>query len=75
MGIEAPPLLGRVERHVRAMPRYGCGHLARVARIEERAALHRGLHLAGNAYRGVGIPDSVASGERAATAALHALGA
>jgi oxygen-dependent protoporphyrinogen oxidase len=36
------------------------------------------LLLAGNAYRGVGLPDCIASGERAAEAALshvHALGA
>lgn len=67
MGIAAEPVLVRVSRHARAMPHYHVGHLALVERIEACVARHPGLALAGNAYRGVGIPDSVHAGERAAT--------
>jgi len=40
-----------------AMPQYLVGHLARVASI--RASLPAGVHVAGAAYGGVGIPDRV----------------
>jgi oxygen-dependent protoporphyrinogen oxidase len=40
--------------------------LDRVKAIEERAAQLPGLALAGNAYRGVGIPFCIRSGEAAA---------
>jgi oxygen-dependent protoporphyrinogen oxidase len=66
LGIVAPPRLVRVQRHPRAMPQYELGHLDRVARIGAALARHPGLALAGNAYRGVGIPDCVRSGESAA---------
>jgi protoporphyrinogen/coproporphyrinogen III oxidase len=74
LGITAPPLLTRIRQHVHAMPQYGVGHLERVAEIEGRAAGMPGLLLAGAAYRGVGIPDCVRSGEAAAEAALRHLG-
>jgi oxygen-dependent protoporphyrinogen oxidase len=53
------------------MPQYTLGHLDRLAAIERRLGHHPGLALAGNAYRGVGLPDCIASGE-AAAAAAHA---
>jgi len=68
LGITAEPTLVRVHRHLRAMPQYAVGHLARVAEIERRVAAIPGLALAGAAYRGVGIPDCVRSGEAAADA-------
>ena len=55
-----------VTRYERAMPQYHVGHVARVARILGLAERHSGLALAGNAYEGVGIPDCIHSGERAA---------
>ncbi len=48
------------------MPQYHLGHLDRVARIEELTNQHAGLALAGAAYRGVGIPQCIHSGELAA---------
>ena len=68
LGIVAEPILTRVERWRRAMPQYAVGHLDRVRDIESRAAALPGLGLAGAAYRGVGIPDCVRSGEAAADA-------
>lgn len=67
-GIEAAPFLVRVHRWPRAMPQYVVGHLARVGAIEDRVARLPGLALAGAAYRGVGIPDCIRSGETAADA-------
>jgi len=52
------------------MPQYAVGHLERVAAIEARAATLPGLALAGAAYRGVGVPDCVHSGEAAADRVL-----
>ena len=56
------------------MPQYHVGHEERVAAIEARAAAIAGLALAGAAYRGVGVPDCVRSGETAADAVLARLG-
>jgi oxygen-dependent protoporphyrinogen oxidase len=42
------------------------GHLELVARIESRAAELANLALAGNAYRGVGVPQCIRSGGQAA---------
>jgi oxygen-dependent protoporphyrinogen oxidase len=67
LGVHAAPALVRVARWRRAMPQYEIGHLERVAAIRDRAAA-LGLHLAGNAYDGVGIPDCIRSGETAADA-------
>jgi oxygen-dependent protoporphyrinogen oxidase len=74
LGIRAAPTLIRVSRHARAMPQYHLGHLARVAAIEDAVAALSGLALAGNAYRGVGIPDCVHSGEQAAEAVMGVAG-
>ncbi len=73
LGISADPLLVRVARYRRAMPQYAVGHLDRVAAIEQRVAALPGLVLAGAAYRGVGIPDCVRSGEAAADAVAERL--
>jgi oxygen-dependent protoporphyrinogen oxidase len=48
------------------MPQYEVGHLERVAAIENELAQLPNLQLAGNAYRGAGIPDCIRSGETAA---------
>jgi oxygen-dependent protoporphyrinogen oxidase len=66
LGITAEPVLTRVARWTKAMPQYHVGHMGRVEAIERCAAVHPGLHLAGGAYRGVGIADCVRSGEAAA---------
>lgn len=73
MGVRDEPVLCRINRFERAMPQYYVGHLQRVAEIEALVARVPGLYLAGAAYGGVGIPDCVRSGERAATAALRAI--
>ena len=61
-GMKAEPMFSEVIRYNNAMPQYHVGHLERVARIESLLNNTPGLHLAGSAYTGVGIPDSIASG-------------
>lgn len=69
LGVTAAPILTRVARWVDSMPQYAVGHAALVSEIQERARNLPGLHLAGAAYHGVGIPDCVHDGEQAAEAA------
>ena len=65
IGLRAEPLFARVYKWKSAMAQYGVGHLDRLARIEKlRSQLPR-LALAGNAYRGIGVPDCVRSGREA----------
>lgn len=66
LGMKSKPSTIRVARYNNAMPQYHVGHLSRVAEIERLASEVNGLELAGSAYHGVGIPDSVASGQAAA---------
>ena len=66
LGVQGEPLFQRVARYERAMPQYHVGHLDLVADIERRERSHAAFALAGNAYRGVGLPDCIHSGEQAA---------
>jgi oxygen-dependent protoporphyrinogen oxidase len=68
LGVAAPPLLARVHAWPGAMPQYTVGHLDRVTAVEARLRALPGLALAGNGLYGIGIPDCVCSGERAAEA-------
>jgi protoporphyrinogen/coproporphyrinogen III oxidase len=52
------------------MAQYGVGHLERLERIQQLRQQLPGLALAGNAYRGIGVPDCVRSGRDAAAALL-----
>lgn len=75
MGIDAAPVLSRVYRWINSMPQYTIGHRERVEWIEERIAVHKGLYLTGSAYHGIGISDSIRTGEVVAKKALHLLSA
>jgi oxygen-dependent protoporphyrinogen oxidase len=66
LGLRAEPLFTRVYRWRGAMAQYVVGHLERLQRIEGLMKQWPGLVLAGNAYRGIGVPDCVRSGEAAA---------
>lgn len=72
-GITAVPRLVRIARWPRAMPQYTMGHGERVTRILALANAHPGLFVAGASYRGVGIPDCIASGWSAADAVISHL--
>jgi oxygen-dependent protoporphyrinogen oxidase len=65
MGVTETPLFCRVQRWRRAMAQYGVGHQSRVVEIQARVAKLPGLHLAGNAYLGIGIPDCIRTAQLA----------
>ncbi|HEY0306566.1 MAG TPA: protoporphyrinogen oxidase [Acidobacteriaceae bacterium] len=67
MGITATPVLTKVYRWCKGNPQYDVGHLDRVEEIDGMAAKHPGLHLAGAAFRGAGIPDCIQSALKVAT--------
>lgn len=67
---DAQPLFTRVYRWVGGMPQYTMGHLDRVEELEARCGAITGFALAGGAYRGVGVPNCLDSGERAVSKVL-----
>ncbi len=73
LAIKGPPLFAEIARWPRSMPQYHVGHLQLVDDIEQRVARHPALALAGNAYRGVGVPHCIHSGEMAAEAVIRKL--
>ena len=66
LGLRARPLFARVYKWKSAMAQYGVGHLERLERIERLRQQLPGLALAGNGYRGIGVPDCIRSGQEAA---------
>jgi len=62
----AQPEYAQVSRWPRAMAQYAVGYQERMARIHPRVAALPGLKLAGNAYDGIGIPDCIRLGRKAA---------
>jgi len=74
LDIAAPPLFTMVHRWPDSMAQYDVGHLDRVAAMRKRISDHKGLQLGGNGFEGVGVPDCVHAGERAAEDLLADLG-
>lgn len=60
LGCRGAPIHSHVRRWPRSMAQHVLGHADRVAAIRERSRAWPGLHLVGNGYEGVGIPDVVA---------------
>jgi oxygen-dependent protoporphyrinogen oxidase len=72
MGLEARPVFHSVARWPNAMAQYTVGHEKRVVELEAILAGIPGLQLAGNAYRGIGLPDCVKMGKEAAAKIIAA---
>ena len=72
LGVRAKPLFARVYKWKSAMAQYGVGHLERLERIERLRQQLPGLALAGNGYRGIGVPDCIRSGQEAVRQVLSA---
>ena len=73
LGVNERPVFADVAKWKQSMPQYEVGHLDRVQSIETELQKIPNLSLAGNAYRGAGIPDCIRSGEAAAARLLSAL--
>ncbi|HEY0765879.1 MAG TPA: protoporphyrinogen oxidase [Pyrinomonadaceae bacterium] len=71
LGISEDPLFVEVAKWERSMPQYEVGHLDRINEIEKLVAEVPGLAVAGNSYRGAGIPDCIRSGQVAAERLGH----
>ncbi|MDD2923266.1 MAG: protoporphyrinogen oxidase [Anaerolineales bacterium] len=64
-GITAEPMISRVFIWEGAMPQYNLGHPEKLKQIDSALEKYPSLALAGNGYRGIGIPDCIHSGELA----------
>jgi oxygen-dependent protoporphyrinogen oxidase len=71
MGIAIEPERSWVFRWEKAMPQYNLGHPQRLGRIEAILNGSENLALAGNGYYGIGMPDCINSGIRAAEKVLQ----
>jgi protoporphyrinogen/coproporphyrinogen III oxidase len=60
------PIVHHLATYHSSMSYFKPGHLSQAARLEQKASEFKGLYLAGNGLKGVGIPDCIASGELAA---------
>ena len=66
LSIQGEAMFSQVCRWENAMPQYHVGHLDIVRRIDELTQVLKNFALAGNAYRGVGIPACIRNGRAAA---------
>lgn len=64
-GITAEPIVHRVFMWDKAMPQYNLGHPEKLEQIDSALEKYPSLALAGNGYRGIGIPDCIHSGKLA----------
>ncbi len=71
MNITAEPILSRVFMWEGAMPQYNLGHPEKLKQIDSALEKYPNLALAGNGYRGIGIPDCIHSGELAVSKILE----
>ncbi len=74
LGIRTEPIVTVAHRWIDLMPQYTVGHPDRVARIERALRSHPSVVLAGSSLHGLGVPDCIASGARAAAAVTPQLG-
>jgi oxygen-dependent protoporphyrinogen oxidase len=59
LGLLPEPDISLVRRWPLSLPQYSVGHLDRMAKLATLVETFPGLHLIGNAYHGVGLPDLV----------------
>lgn len=68
------PITQHLATYQGSMSYFRPGHLSLAARIEQKASESKGLYLAGNGLKGVGIPDTIAAGQAAAEKIFQDLG-
>jgi len=66
LDLKNEPVVHHLAVYNSAMSYFRPGHLSQCSRLEDKASEQKGLYLAGNGLKGVGIPDCVAVGEAAA---------
>lgn len=65
LAVTETPLFANIYRWECALPQYSTGHLERVAEMEKILKETPGLHIIGNSFHGIGIPDCIKSGKEA----------
>jgi len=65
-GYRAEARFSRIYRWPQAMAQYPVGHPQHQKEVDARVAALSGLHVAGNAYHGIGIPDCIRLGRAGA---------
>ena len=73
LGITGEPVFSFVKRYPNSLPQYYVGHMELVRKIAAGIRKLKGLEIAGSALGGVGIPDCINSGERAAEKVVEAV--
>jgi protoporphyrinogen/coproporphyrinogen III oxidase len=69
------PAISLIRRWPLSLPQYAVGHVARMIRLARLVEGVPGLHLVGNAYHGVGLPDMIRQGREAARKAAARISA
>ena len=73
MGIREEPVFCRAYHNKKSNVQYQVGHADLIESVERETALSPGLFLSGSAYTGIGIPDCILNGTRAAEKTLKHL--
>lgn len=73
LGITGEPVFSFVKRYPNSLPQYYVGHMELVRKIAAGIRKLKGFEIAGSALGGVGIPDCINSGERAAEKVVDAV--
>ena len=73
LNLRAEPVVHHWATYEASMSYFRPGHLELVSKLEQKAAGLKGLYLAGNGLKGVGIPDTIAAGQAAADKIFQAL--
>ena len=73
MGITETPLFCRVFKNQKANVQYQVGHGELIDQVNEQLFFLPGMYLSGSAYTGIGIPDCILNGTKAAEAVINFL--
>ncbi len=73
LAIRGQPMLCHITRQIQAMPQYYLGHEQLIERIEKQVNQLPNFAVASNVLHGIGIPNCVQAGERAAEKVLSEL--
>ncbi len=73
LGIDVTPVFCKVFPNRKANVQYRVGHAQLIRSIEDELTSFPGLTLAGSAYTGIGIPDCIQNGTRAAESVINFL--
>lgn len=71
LNLKSHPIVHHWASYESSMSYFRPGHLSQATRMESKASEFKGLYIAGNGLKGVGIPDTIAAGQAAAEKILN----